>query len=250
MFPKIWIFDTYNILIFIGVMVGLLVLLGYTKKIKMESGLRYTLAMIALVSLVAGLVFAILFQSLFDLFENNTSRPFAMTFYGGLFGGGLVFILLYVFYIQRQYPSVKVMDLLIIAPGTITIAHAFGRIGCFFAGCCYGIETDSWLGVQFPGHAHPRYPTQLFEAFFLFILAGVLIYLAYQRNHKYTLPIYLLAYGVWRFLIEFIRGDDRGAFFIHLSPSQWFSIMAIIASVVIGIRIYQKTTSKNMEIAS
>lgn len=237
MLPRIWIFDLYNILIIIGVIAALVLLNLYANKIKMDAKLKYTIAMIACLTVVAGLGFAMLFQTIFDALEGITDRPFAMTFYGGLLGGTLIFILLYVFYIKKKYTDAKIIDLLIIAPASISIAHAFGRVGCFMAGCCYGIETDSWLGVQFPHHDHAVYPTQLFEAIFLFVLAAVLFYFAFVKNNHYTMPIYLVTYGVWRFMIEFIRGDDRGAYFLSLSPSQWFSILAVIASIFVYIFI-------------
>ncbi len=244
MLPTIWIFDLYNILIIIGVIAALVLLNLYANKIKMDAKLKYTIAMIACLTVVAGLGFAMLFQTIFDALEGNTDRPFAMTFYGGLLGGALTFILLYVFYVKKKYSDAKIIDLLIIAPASISIAHAFGRVGCFMAGCCYGIETDSWLGVQFPHHDHAVYPTQLFEAIFLFILATVLFYLAFVKNNHYTMPIYLAAYGVWRFMIEFIRGDDRGAYFLSLSPSQWFSILAVIASIFVYIFIKKHQDKK------
>lgn len=237
MLPNLWIFDTYNLLIILGVISALFVFSYYAERIKMDKPLKYTIGMIATITVVAGIFFAVLFQSLFDFFEGNTSRPFAMTFYGGLVGGALTFIALYFFYVKKKYPYANIMDLLIISPAAITLAHGFGRIGCFAAGCCYGIETDSWLGVQFPHHDHAVYPTQLFEAIFLFILAGVLFYFAVKKNNPYTMPIYLISYGIWRFLIEFIRGDDRGAFFLLLSPSQWFSILAILGAIVLFILI-------------
>ena len=159
-----------------------------------------------------------------------------MTFFGGLVGGVLAFIIGYFIYFRKRYSERSlILDVCIIAPACITIAHAFGRIGCFLAGCCYGIETDSIFGVQFPGmHTHV-YPTQLFEAIFLFILSGLLFYLGYKKKFLYTFSIYTFSYGVFRFLIEFIRGDDRGAYFLSLSPSQWFSILAIISSFIIFV---------------
>lgn len=239
MLPEIWIFDTYSIMIIIGIIAGLVLFGLYAKKIRMSDGLKYAIAMTACLAVVLGFASAILFQALFDWLEGHGgTRPFAMTFYGGLLGGGMAFILLYVFYIKRKYPESKAADLLVVAPAMIAAAHAFGRVGCFCAGCCYGIETDSWLGVDFPGHTHSRYPTQLFEAFFLFVLAASLFLLAYKKNFRYNLPVYLFSYGVWRFLIEFIRGDDRGAFFLSLSPSQWFSVFAVLGSLPVFLFLY------------
>lgn len=231
MLPKIWIFDTYNLLIILGVLASLTLLHFLAEKIKMKKNLKYTISIVAIFSIIVGLGFAMLFQSLFDFLEGNNSRPFAMTFYGGLVGGALCFLLSYWFYVRKRHQDASLLDLLVIAPASITIAHAFGRLGCFAAGCCYGVETDSPLGVHFPGHDHARYPTQLFEAIFLFLLTAVLFYLAYRYYCRYTMPIYLISYGIWRFLIEFIRGDDRGAYMLNLSPSQWFSIFSVLLGI-------------------
>ena len=112
-----------------------------------------------------------------------------------------------------------------------TIAHAFGRIGCFLAGCCYGKETDSWIGVQFP-HLHEKViPTQLIESGFLFLLTGILLVLILVFNFKYTFIVYLGAYSVFRFIIEFFRGDPRGNFLGIFSPSQVWSIFIWIIIV-------------------
>ena len=149
---------------------------------------------------------------------------------------------------KRRYPNESfVSNVLIIAPACITIAHGFGRIGCFFAGCCYGIETDSIWGIKFPHLNHNVYPTQLYEAIFLFILFGVLFVLAYKFKFKYTFSVYLASYGIFRFLIEFIRGDDRGAYFLGLSPSQMFSLVGIIISIILIVVLKKKKNAIETE---
>jgi len=116
----------------------------------------------------------------------------------------------------------------------ILIAHGFGRLGCFAAGCCYGIES-SLFGIDFPhGHSVGQVlPTQLYEAGFLFLLAYALH--AYKRFKGREFASYLVGYGVFRFLLEFLRGDDRGAIVglftlhgnIYPSPSQYLSLAMI-----------------------
>ena len=123
--------------------------------------------------------------------------------------------------------------LLRIAPISITIAHGFGRIGCFFAGCCYGKETEAWYGIQFPGLHTKVIPTQLFEAIFLFVLSAAMIVLLFVVNFKYNMSLYLISYGIWRFVIEYFRGDYRGSFIPGLSPSQFWSIIMVIAGVAV-----------------
>lgn len=239
MLPNLWIFDTYSLLIFIGVISCLYVFYINGKKNKLEKGYLYDIMINAILSIIIGFFFAVAFQSIFDALKKDSENPaFAMTFYGGLIGGIAFFVIYYKLKIKRKYVNANfINDILLIAPACICIAHGFGRIGCFLAGCCYGIVTDSVLGVSFPGMENKVYPTQLFEAVFLFILFLVLFILAYKLKYKHTFSIYLFSYGVFRFLIEFIRGDDRGAYFLNLSPSQWISILAIISSIILYILI-------------
>ena len=182
-----------------------------------------------------GLGSAMLFQFIFDSLKETSTNPlFSMTFFGGLVGGVITFIIGYYLYIKRHYKNSNFTeDVLVIAPACITVAHGFGRIGCFLAGCCYGKQTDSIFGVNFPHLSYNVYPTQLFEAIFLLTLASILFLLAYKYKNKYTFSIYLLFYGIFRFLIEFIRGDDRGAYFLSFSPSQLFSIICVLISIIL-----------------
>ncbi|NLD26562.1 MAG: prolipoprotein diacylglyceryl transferase, partial [Acholeplasmataceae bacterium] len=132
-----------------------------------------------------------------------------------------------------------IVEILPVAPCGITVAHAFGRVGCFFAGCCNGKhphETDffKFLAINFPPdsqYSGLRYPTQLFEAIFLFILFGIMFYLVAKRGFIYTFPIYMVGYGIWRFFIEFLRDDDRGEFIGSISPSQFWSIIMVLMAI-------------------
>jgi phosphatidylglycerol:prolipoprotein diacylglycerol transferase len=195
----------------------------------------------AVLAIILGFVFANLFQNLYNFIENPSSFSWswAMTFYGGLIGGITFFLLGYFLFIKKKYGP-QMHDFLVIAPACITVAHGFGRIGCFCAGCCYGIETNSWLGVTFPGMDHKVFPTNLFEAIFLLVLSIVLLLLALKKNCIYNMPIYLISYGAWRFGIEFIRGDHRGSFVGSLSPSQFWSILMFVAGVVYLVFLFTK----------
>ena len=246
MLPRIWIFDTYSIMIGLGVIACLFLFMLYNKKLKTNRDYVYLIEIVGVLAVMVGLLSATLFQYVFDSLNKDSTNSFgAMTFYGGLIGGAIFFIACYYGYVRKKYPSESfIKTILIIAPACITIAHAFGRIGCFSAGCCYGKETDSFLGVKFPDLAHKVYPTQLFEAIFLFVLAAILFLLAYKFYFLYTMPLYMVSYGIFRFLIEFIRGDERGAFLLNLSPAQWISILLIIGSIILFIFL-KKYKSKN-----
>ena len=233
MLPKIWIIDMYALMIFIGVIACFFLYWKYKQKYKISDKYTFDNFFLACVSIAVGLGFAVLFQLIFDAIKGEV-RGTAMTFYGGLFGGIGTFLLGYWLVIKKKYPNEKfTKNIVPIAPSCITIAHAFGRVGCFMAGCCYGKQTNSFIGLTFPGMNHPVYPTQLIEALFLFLLALLLFMLAMKKQSIFTLSIYLLSYGVFRFLIEFLRGDVRGELILSLSPSQFISIIAIISSIII-----------------
>ena len=190
------------------------------------------LEILTVVSIMFGLVFANVFQNIYDLIQDSKNFHWSwnFTFYGGFIGGLVTFLLIYFIFVRRKYgPCLN--EALHIAPTAITVGHAFGRIGCFMNGCCYGKHTDSWLGMQFTTTPDKVYPTNLYEAIFLFILSGLLFLLAMKKLGKWCFPIYMMSYGVWRFLIEYLRGDYRGSFIPGLTPSQFWSIILFLGGV-------------------
>jgi prolipoprotein diacylglyceryltransferase len=91
----------------------------------------------------------------------------------------------------------------------VALALAVGRLGCFFNGCCYGVPTTLPWGVDF-GDGVGRHPTQLYESLFHLGMAGVLWALWGSERFRYQLlKLYLIAYGVYRFLTEVIRPEPQ-----------------------------------------
>jgi phosphatidylglycerol---prolipoprotein diacylglyceryl transferase len=109
-------------------------------------------------------------------------------------------------------------------------AHAIGRLGCFLAGCCCGIPTDSWFGVAFPELAYRVHPTQLYESTPLFM--GFIAVWIFRRKLIVPGTIYagyLLLYGSIRFIVEFYRQDAYTFGMLNCSPSQYISLAVICA---------------------
>lgn len=239
----------YGICIGVGILAAFLVIWGLAKKGKVESKFVELTSYSLIASTAVGFVFAAIFQWLYNAVQaQNEGRPVppftfeGMTFLGGLIGGASVFLLIYfiVVYVigkKTKNPTFKfqgrLIDVISILPVGLTLAHAFGRIGCFFAGCCYGIPTDSFLGVQFPHLPSPVHPTQLYESAFLFILSFIMFLLYFKKRFQQNMGVYLISYGVFRFLIEYIRGDERGSFIGSVSPSQFWSIVMVILGIVL-----------------
>lgn len=238
MFPELdlglFTIDMYTVMIIIGMVAAMLMFMHLSKKGQLPDDVSRRYLQIVLLAAIVGFVSAILFQSVYDFFKTGKFAIGGMTFMGGLIGGVLAFFVLFKFMAtkdEKTYLRVCAEYILI----SIVVAHFFGRIGCFFAGCCYGKETQSFLGVNFPGVGHVH-PTQLYEAALL-----LAIFLACYKFKKYTLYIYPIAYGIGRYIIEFFRGDERGAFlFGVISPSQFWSILMVITGIVLIILLNKK----------
>jgi phosphatidylglycerol:prolipoprotein diacylglycerol transferase len=111
----------------------------------------------------------------------------------------------------------------------LALALAVGRWGCFCNGCCYGQPTTLPWAVAF-GDGVPRHPTQVYESLFHLTMACVLIVLMrhdWLRNHR--LKAYLIAYGLYRFLTEYIRPEPADV--LGLTFYQWVSIVLIVAMI-------------------
>lgn len=157
-----------------------------------------------------------------------------LIFYGGFILATLAVI---VFARVRGLPLLRVGDFTVSA---LPLGHAMGRIGCFLNGCCYGAPTDvPWATYVADAMRHP---VQLYEASFNFILYAVLHLLLRTARTGQVVAVYLMSYGTWRFLIEFLRGDDRlrtGG----LDAAQLISLGLILigAGLALGLRRTPRT---------
>lgn len=149
-----------------------------------------------------------------------------LMFYGGLIAAALV-LLLYSRVCRKNL--FEITDLVL---SVVPLGHAFGRLGCFMHGCCYGKITDSWIGVSFPQKSPawweqasatppliaqtaleslPVIPTQLIESGANALLFAALFSLYPKRHRRRGLitGCYLICYATLRFAIEYLRGDPR-----------------------------------------
>ncbi len=91
----------------------------------------------------------------------------------------------------------------------LALAMAVGRWGCFFNGCCYGVQTSLPWGIDF-GDGVLRHPTQIYESLFHFSMAPLLWQLTARDALRFQrLKFYLIGYCVYRFLTEFIRPEPE-----------------------------------------
>ena len=237
--------DLYLICFLVGIIACLVFTILAMKKTGYSSTARDTIIMIGIFAIIIGLLSASLFQAIYNLAAGKGFTFEGMTFIGGLIGGVISFVGIYFLYVYAINPRLKeksffkadmnkgIWYLLRIAPISITIAHGFGRIGCLFAGCCHGKITDEWYGIWNAEVGAKTVPIPLYEAIFLFVLSALMIVLLFRLDFKYNMTLYLISYGIWRFVIEYFRADYRGDFIPGLSPSQFWSIIMVIGGIII-----------------
>lgn len=163
---------------------------------------------------------------------------------GGVFYGGFIAaVAASIWYARRS--GLVLWRLADVAAPAVAIGHGIGRLGCFAAGCCYGIATDLPWGVTFTDTYSgtlvgvplniPLHPTQLYEATTNLLLGGFLIWLFGRRKFDgQVFWTYVLAYAVLRFFHEFLRADPRGFLFGGaLSTSQFIAIIG--ATIALGM---------------
>lgn len=174
----------------------------------------------------------------------DTIKNTGIVFYGGLIG----MLVTYNICIRSKLITQKDYHILDVLAVTFPLFHTIARIGCFLAGCCYGIEKDTVISIRYTilesgtSVTALRIPVQLLEASFNF---GLFIYLLMllkttEWKKKYILYRYLILYSVARFFLEFLRGDEARGIINGISFSQVISV-GIWIFVVIRIKIKKKT---------
>ncbi len=193
------------------------------------------------VILLSGIIGARILYVILNLeFYLDNPVQILMLYRGGLawFGGlilGSLSCLLYLRY--KGLEIYKTFDLIV---PYIALAQAIGRIGCFLNGCCFGKET-LYFGLYFPVHDAVLIPTQLYSSLALLAIY-IILRIKQARVHRKgeIFYLYLFLYSLWRFFIEFFRGDSE-IFILGLSVFQIFSIALFILSAVMLIRIKRRS---------
>jgi phosphatidylglycerol:prolipoprotein diacylglycerol transferase len=168
------------------------------------------------------------------------------------FGSGFVFYgslltaipVMLIFFRRHKLPVLPMLDIMAV---TACLVHGMGRMGCYMAGCCYGVPSEGLFGVTFTSPLcqadplnTPLHPTQLYSAILIFGIAIMLIVVKGRKQFNGQLfMLYLMAYAIGRAVIEVFRGDlDRGYVIEDvLSNSQLISIIVFLGALWIYFRL-------------
>lgn len=227
----------YGLMIGLGIIAALLVTLKRCKRFGLSEDAVLDIAILAV---PGGFIGAKLLYLIVE-FGNIISGKFTISnlltgfvVYGGIIGGVVTAM---IYCRVKKIKFLKYFDLILPA---VALAQGFGRVGCFLAGCCYGKETNSIFGIvfehsEFAPNGVKLLPTQLISSAGNFIFAGILFAMA-RKNKKdgRVGSMYLILYGVGRFLIEFLRDDPRGSVGF-LSTSQFISLFIVAAGIVLYV---------------
>jgi phosphatidylglycerol:prolipoprotein diacylglycerol transferase len=239
MYPELFhisFLHTYGVL----VAAAFLVALWLAGRLAKEAGLNHEdVTNLGIYCALAAIGGAKLMMFIVDLphYLQNPGEIFTFATFqaGGVFYGGLIFALAVAFWYMRKtrLPALKTAD--VFAPA-IALGHGIGRLGCFAAGCCWGIECDRPWAVTFTTKAAndlvgvplnvPLHPTQLYEAFAEFAIFAVL-WRWVRKAHApgQVIGLYLVLYATARFIVEFFRHHEQGLLWgTPLDTSQWISL--------------------------
>jgi len=225
---------TYGFFVAVGLLVGLSLALKEAKRKGFDPQAILDLIFYAVLAGIIGARIFYVTQN-FSFYKDNLLSIVKLWEGGLVFQGGLIAAIpvAWIFLKKKKLVFWKTFDVL--AP-YMALGQAFGRIGCFFAGCCYGKPTGIAWAVTFTDPKTlalagiPLHPTQLYSALGLFLIFLILLVLRkFTRFPGQLSCFYLILDSSFRFFVEFFRGDPRGQFWGPFSPAQ---IICIITFVV------------------
>jgi len=234
-------FHTYGLMIAIGFLLGIATVRKLSQKSGMNADDNADLAFWLLVYGFLGSRILFIITRL-SYFLDHPADMFKVWEGGLVFFGGLILSTAYAFYHFRKHKLNPWRMIDVLSPGLV-IAHAFGRLGCFAAGCCYGRATDLPWGVSLQSEliddslrGIPIHPVQLYEFSALLILYfGLLRVFKSKKMDGQVGLTYFMTYPLIRSVVETYRGDSIRGFVVDgiLSTSQFISILVFGAALAV-----------------
>ena len=247
-------FHSYGFCIAMGILASYLFLL---KRLKKQIGADSdSVSNFVMLLTLAGIVGGKLVYFLENPSKYFTHPSYMISNFGSgfVFYGSFLFALpvMYFYFKKNKWPKRVMIDNMAIVA---IIVHGFGRVGCFLAGCCHGIRTESWVGVTFTSPVcaalplgTPLHPTQLYEIGLLLIIFSIIYLFRNKKQYDGQLfIIYAFLYAFGRFFIEFFRGDlDRGYLFNGaISHSQFIAVIILIVIVFAHLYLKRKYSKRD-----
>lgn len=231
------VFQTFPLILFTAFLFCFFVIFC-EKRVSVEEkvNILYSLSFMAIFSVIGGKLFSIISlpkingENILDLIMRSGS-----VFYGGLIGG---FLGLFFYCKRKNLNYYRYSDLITYV---LPLGQSIGRLGCFCNGCCYGKEYDGLFSIkyQIEGQIVSIFPTWFFESAFCLILFIFQIFLFSKNKIGICSSSYFILYAIFRFIIEYFRGDKIRGHLGLLSTSQIISIFVLLYGLFIIIKIFK-----------
>jgi len=237
---------SYGVFALLGIFAGAFVIIYLARQRGIDT---FTATNIVVLLVASGILVSLLVNIIIFLPERLSlphffDYPIGVVSWGGVLGGFFAGL-----YISRNWkiPLLELADFSV--PG-VALGFAFGRVGCHFAGCCFGLHYEGPFALHFThpiaaasAAAQPLFPIQLLSALLLLYLAILLFVIALRRVQPgWAFFTYMLLYGTGRFVIEFFRADARGIYF-GFSDAQWYSLALLVGAFVLYLHLRQTKQS-------
>jgi phosphatidylglycerol---prolipoprotein diacylglyceryl transferase len=258
MMPDIWrdvfglgfTIHSYGAMAVVALLMGTWLISREARKVKLDPDQMFNVTIVIFIGGLIGARLLYVIRNWSDFSDSGVVKWFAL-WEGGLvwYGGVLGAIPCALLALRLKRLSLwESLDILYIGS---TFALAFARWGCLLAGCCYGAETHLPWGVTY---TNPRavvcfeigcptpvlHPTPIYSSLMAFAIVGILLLVQHKKRFSgQVFGIGICLYAVARFLLEFVRGDDRARGTIELGGgTSLFTSQAIgIAMFIFGLGI-------------
>lgn len=232
---------SYGVMICVGLILSNII--GYIKVKKCDMNI-YDLVILEAYTILGGFIGAKLlyiitivdkidFTKVKDISYINEIMKGGFVFYGGLILGAIICVS------GGIITGIDVKEYIEKFIFLVPFVHAFGRIGCFMAGCCYGFPYEGVFAVEFPNNSYAPsgiklFPIQIVESITLFLLFILLMYIE-KNNVCSTIKAYLFIYSLSRFILEYGRFDSCRGKYLYFSTSQWISLIIMVVMLVVQV---------------
>lgn len=226
-------FNIYMTCILISIFIAILYVFYYLKKDKIEKRLIWlSIIMVIPYILIGGIILNYLSS------PNKTSllKGLGLSSYGGAFGL-IIAVLIYETITKEKRITIRYII-------SIPLIYSISKLGCFFAGCCYGIPYNGPLYVYYPHIIKDKlFPIQLLETIFFLILFIIINKIYNKYKTEYIIEYTIILGALLKFLLDFLRYSHINKIF---SLNQYISIITIIITIIILI-VKTKSNSKRIQ---
>lgn len=239
----------YGVMAALGFLAAVLMCLKNRRFAKMSEDQIYNLCFLAMVSGVGGARLFYVLQN-WEQFSGNLLEIVRIDHGGLVFYGGLIcsMIALIIYCVRRK---LKVLEVLSMIGPSMALGHAFGRMGCFLNGCCYGNPCSLPWGYVYPAGTEPArhfhdlalHPVQLYEVAGNLVIFAILQLLLRRSRSGQIAGLYMVLYGILRLTDEFFRGDYEYYYLTWFTPAQLICFGVIPLGV--GLIIYSTIKGKH-----